>query len=49
MLVITENTNKEAKRLKNQGTVIEPCKLIPDILKHLTPIELDESLYYKQE
>lgn len=39
MLVITENANQEAKRLKNQGTVIEPCSLTPDLLKHLTPID----------
>lgn len=39
MLVITEEASNEAKRLRTQGTMIDPCLLAPEMLKHLTSID----------
>ncbi len=39
LLIISEAAAIEAERLKNQGTPIKPCRLTPDILRHLTPID----------
>lgn len=39
MLIITEEAEKEAKRLSAQGTVVHPCPLTPELLQHFTRID----------
>ena len=39
MLVITENAAGEAERLRQQATPIQPCRLSPEWLRQLTPID----------
>lgn len=39
MLVISENAADEANRLRQQGTPIQPCRLSPEWLRQLTPID----------
>ena len=39
MLVITDDAEQEAQRLKTQCTVLEPCKINPKLLRQLTPID----------
>jgi DisA bacterial checkpoint controller nucleotide-binding len=39
LLIIDENSAEEAKRLRKQGTPIDPCVLTPDVLRHLTTID----------
>lgn len=39
MLVISGRASEEAKRLMNQSTALEPCKLTPGLLQQLTPID----------
>lgn len=39
MLVISDQAANEAQRLQNQSTILKPCKLTADLLRHLTPID----------
>lgn len=39
MLVISDHASNEAKRLQSQSTTLQPCKLTPELLRHLTPID----------
>ncbi len=39
MLVITDDAEQEAIRLKTQCTALEPCKINPKLLRQLTPID----------
>lgn len=39
ILIISADAQKEACRLVNQSTSLIPCRLTPDLLKHLTPID----------
>ncbi len=39
MLVVIEDAAQEAQRLASQATVIEPCSVTPELIKHVTPID----------
>jgi len=39
MLVVLNDAAAEASRLANQATVIQPCLMTPELIKHLTPID----------
>jgi hypothetical protein len=39
MLVISEDAANEALRLANQGTLLEPCLMTPELLRQLTRID----------